>query len=215
MSVLHFDQGCRCAHALLGRRLMEQLNTLRSRKDALKASIAANQTALAKLGDRFARPASLPTALFRAHTGVASSGIPSVPAFVNPYKPTSQRITPPDAPSTPSVPAFLHPYKPNADRVKSAPSPDGVTPPPSARALLSATADDVPAKIPVVPGTARMPVVPRTRLTPVSSAPTSALSAPALARRASLHILPNNGMHSSLVKLAYPHRITSTKVPTP
>ena len=36
---------------------MEQLHAIRSRKEALKASVAANETALAELGDGYARPA--------------------------------------------------------------------------------------------------------------------------------------------------------------
>ena len=61
MRLLHLDQDCRRAqpaHGLLGRRLTGQLNTLRSRTDALKASISANQTAIAALGDPVARPAT-------------------------------------------------------------------------------------------------------------------------------------------------------------
>ena len=142
-----------------------------------------------------------------------SSGIPSVPAFVNPYKPstdTPHRITPLDAPSILACP---HPYNPNADspdRANTAPQtdcPDRVTCPPSALALLGTTA---------------------TRLTPATSAP-ALVRLPEVkpplrggrdlrdpfARRAPLHTPPVNGVHSSLVEPASPDRIASTKVPTP
>ena len=63
---------------------------------------------------------------------------PGVPAFVHPYK-TTDRITPPDAPSATSIPTFLNLDKPrpdSADRAKPAAKNDAPDHP-SASAILT------------------------------------------------------------------------------